>query len=67
MSADVTTIRMRYAGVIGLLCEISPRVTDEFEKESLISAVGDWCDLTGWQMRIVLDRVEVLPPPEVEG
>lgn len=67
MSAENNMLRMQYAGAIGLLCEISTRITDEFEKEALIAAVADWCELSGWQMRVVLDRVEVLPPPEASA
>ena len=59
---ETTELRMKYAGVIGLLCEISPRITDDDEKESLINAVQDWCDYTGWTMTLTLDRVEVVPP-----
>jgi len=55
-------LEIQYAGAIGLLCAISPRITDPDDKACLIEAVQDWCDLCGWTLRITLDRVDVEPP-----
>ena len=54
--------RLQYAGVIGLLCELSTRITDDEEQELLDRAVADWCATSGWSWRRTIDRVEVFPP-----
>lgn len=54
--------RMQYAGVIGFLCEISTRITDEEEQEQIDRIVGDWCELSGWTWRRNIDRIDVTPP-----
>ncbi len=56
-----TKMRMQYGGAIGLLCEISPQVEDE-DRESIQAAVEDWCELTGWSWKWILNRIEVFPP-----
>ncbi len=53
--------RLQYAGAIGLLCECSVRV-DEDTRECIHQAVDDFCKLTGWTYRRILDRIEVEPP-----
>ena len=55
---------MKFAGAIGLLCEAHlhlPRHEQEL-KENIVTAVHDWCELTGWKLRKTLDRLEVIPP-----
>jgi hypothetical protein len=56
------TQRMQYAGVIGFLCSISTHITDEDEQDAIDRIVADWCALSGWSWRRLLDRVEVEPP-----
>ncbi len=56
------TIRMRYAGAIGLLCAISTNVTDPDYKDMIDQCVNDFCKSTGWTWERLLDRVEVFPP-----
>lgn len=53
--------RLQYAGAIGLLCECSVQVDDEY-RELIEQAVTDYCELTGWTWRRILDRIEVSPP-----
>lgn len=60
----VREMRMRYAGVIGLLCECSVYVTEE-EREPIIRAVEDWCSETGWKMKRIMDRIDVQPGIEI--
>ena len=60
--AAVVDARMKHAGAVGLLCELSTRITDPNEQDALDRCVADWCALTGWTWRRVLDRVEVFPP-----
>lgn len=54
-------LRMKYAGVIELLCECSVQV-DEENREMIEQAVQDWCNFSGWSMRRTLNRIEVWPP-----
>lgn len=54
--------RLQYAGAIGLLCDFSPKITDEEAQERLDRAVSDWCEFTGWGWRRMFDRVDVFPP-----
>lgn len=61
---DEQTLRLQYAGAIGLLCSLSTRITDEEEQDQLDQAVADWCAFTGWTWKRVLDRVDVFPPAE---
>ena len=57
---DERKLRMQYAGAIGLLCELSVHVDDE-SRELIEQAVDDFCALTGWKKRRILDRIEVEP------
>ncbi|MDO8445167.1 MAG: hypothetical protein Q7T53_03525 [Deltaproteobacteria bacterium] len=65
LDAVPPSVRMAYAGAIGLLCECSLKVGNSNEAEeirdSIESAVADWCALTGWTMRRTLQRIEVFP------
>ena len=63
---DEQTLRLQYAGAIGLLCSLSTRITDEEDQEQLDRAVADWCEFSGWTWRRVLDRVDVFPPANEE-
>ena len=54
-------MRMQYAGAIGFLCHVSTKITDPEDQAALDQAVADWCDLTGWTWRRILDRVDVFP------
>ena len=64
---DPITVRMEYAGAIGLLCELSIHITDEEDQDALDQCVASWCRLTGWTWRRTLDRVEVFPPEEPDN
>lgn len=63
--------RMNYAGAIGLLCECSVHLRPGVESEELRGlieeAVVDWASVTGFQVRRVLDRIEVFPPREPDA
>jgi hypothetical protein len=67
MGAPITenTLRLGYAGAIGLLCEVSASLggidADE-NRDCIEEAVRDWCEITGWTCRRILDRIEVSPP-----
>jgi hypothetical protein len=57
--------RMRYLGVLGLLCEASPYVPEEI-RESMEQALEDACRDGRLRFRRILDRFEieaVAPPP----
>ena len=59
-------LRFKYAGVIGLLCKSSIYVKDDELIDSMLVAIEDWCNMTGWQCEVVKDimstRIEVYPP-----
>ncbi len=59
--ARIMELRAKYAGAIGLLCECSVQV-DEETRELIEDAVSDWCEVTGWTWRRILNRIEVTPP-----
>jgi hypothetical protein len=65
---DEQTRRLNYAGAIGLLCECSVVLGNGYEaddlRDSIERAVADFCDMTDWTYRRVLDRIEVFPPQE---
>lgn len=52
--------RLQYAGAIGLLCDLSVQV-DEETREMIQQAADDFCKITGWKSRRILDRIEVEP------
>jgi hypothetical protein len=58
--------RMRYAGTIGLLCECSIALGHGPEKDDLRDSIEkaalDWAKTSGWTVRRVLHRIEVMPP-----
>lgn len=56
-------VRLRYAGAIGLLCEASTEVSPDV-REMIEAAVDDWCELTGFHRKRILDRIEVFLPTE---
>lgn len=64
--ADVTQLRMQYAGAIGLLCELSTQLSRNGERadnlDSIELAVADFCKLTGWSYRRIVHRIEVFQP-----
>jgi hypothetical protein len=59
-------LQMQYAGAIGLLCDLSTQLRENGEcsdnLDSIEQAVGDFCDLTGWKYKRILQRIEVFPP-----
>lgn len=63
---QLADMRLQYAAAIGLLCELSTRLTRTLERDddlnSIELAVSDFCELTGWTYRRVLHRIEVFPP-----
>lgn len=52
--------RMRYLGVLGLLCETSVYVPEDI-RESIESALQDACADGKLQWRRILDRYEIEP------
>lgn len=70
-STDSTaTMRMQYAGAIGLLCELSTQLRNsggerDDHLDSIERCVNDWCNLTGWTYKRILHRIEVFPPQEI--
>ncbi len=63
-------MRMQYAGAIGLLCELSTQLRNsggerDEQLDNIERCVADWCDLTGWTYKRILQRIEVFPPQEV--
>lgn len=60
--AFYTDMQLHYASTIGLLCELSVKITDKELQEGIDRAVADWCEQSGWTWRRLLDRVEVTPP-----
>lgn len=64
---DEQELRLKYAGAIGLICELALHVRDMGdERDELLDqaeqAVKDWCALTGWTYQRILHRIEVFPP-----
>lgn len=57
----VNTLRLNYAGAVGLLCQVSPQV-DEEKLDLIERAVSDWCGMTGWTMQRTVNGVDVFPP-----
>jgi hypothetical protein len=59
-------IRMKYAGAIGLLTECHLHLSNQIEsaeiRVSIQDAISDWCEITGWQMKVILNRIELIPP-----
>jgi hypothetical protein len=57
---------MQYAGAIGLLCEFHLQAPNHGElvelKEQAREAISDWAELTGWEVKRILDRIELIPP-----
>ena len=58
--------RLLLAGAIGFVSEISVRIHDEDERDSMTCLVHDWCELTGWDYKIILDRIDLIPPTPEE-
>ena len=54
-------LRLNYSGVVHLLCRLSVYVPED-ERQCIIEAVENWCEITGWSWRRVMDRIEVEPP-----
>lgn len=58
--------RMNAAGLVGLLCECSLKLYNDEESEELRDnieqAIRDWCGITGWTCKRILNRIEVFPP-----
>jgi hypothetical protein len=61
----LTDLRMRYLGVLGLLCEASVHVPEEI-RLSMEQALDDACESGRFRWRRVLDRLEIEPvqPPD---
>lgn len=61
-------IRMQYAGTIRLLCDCSLLLgnseEDDEQRELIMDAAADWCNITGWTVRRVLQRIELYPPKQ---
>jgi hypothetical protein len=63
VSVASNTMRMHYAGAIGLLC----RVSSQLDRRDLIvvgQAVKDWCAMSGWTMQQTVSSVSIFPPKE---
>ena len=71
MTAD-EKIRMQYAGAMNLLCECHLRLPSnrgpEIEdlRESILTAVADFCASTGWIFEQCLHRIDLIPPDPPE-
>ncbi len=66
MGISEEDLRMQYAGCIGLLCEMSTQVDDE-SRDSIIEAVAQWCESSGWTYKVLIHKVEVYPPQVQEN
>jgi hypothetical protein len=68
MEKNSDQIEMQYAGAIAMLCECHLQLPESFEadelRESILSAVNDWCDVTGWGYKQTLNRIDLMPPRE---
>ena len=69
---DTFDLKLKYAAAIALLCKCSGNIDgDSDSKEYILHnieiAVGDWCDFTGWRYERILDQIEIVPVPPVEG
>lgn len=61
-----TEAQLNHAGAIGLLCELSTKLRQDGESDELRDqmerCIADWCSITGWRYKRILQRIEVLPP-----
>ena len=63
---NFTEMRLKYAGAIGLLCSCSLELPSSSEmRDSIIAAVDDWCNITGWSYKQILSRIELIPPKAI--
>lgn len=64
VDSGIRDIRMKYAGTIGLLCDCSVYLSNDCEdyRQSIIDAAEDWCKMSGWKVKRILNRIEVNPP-----
>lgn len=64
--ADHADMRMKYAGAVGVLADsavyLSGSMEGKEQRESHVRAIDDWCKLTGWTYRCVLNRIDLYPP-----
>lgn len=60
-------LRLKYSGAIGLLCTVAVYLPESQNDnhEMIWKAVNDWCDITGWNCKQVLKRIEVFPPKTI--
>jgi hypothetical protein len=58
--------KLNHSGAIGLLCELSLMLRPGHESDELRDnierCVSDWCAITGWSYKRILQRIEVFPP-----
>ncbi len=57
-------IQMQYAGTIGLLAELHLTCSDKEQKELIRIAIDDWCKVSGWTYKQIIDRIELIPPQQ---
>lgn len=60
---DTTEMKLRYAGVIGLLCSCSVYLPEDEEekREAIMDAAMDWCQESNWRVERTLNRIDVVP------
>ena len=60
-------LKLDYAIAVGLLCKCSANIdvnsdSKEYLLDSIEKVASSWCELTGWNCKRTLDRIEVFPP-----
>jgi hypothetical protein len=66
LEATPASIRLKYAGAIGLLAEIAVLLkhSAQSERDSIENAIADWCAESGWTYTRTLDRFDLEAPDE---
>ena len=62
-----TDRRLMHTGCVQLLCDCYVDVADSELRESILQAVDDWCEATGWAYKYTNFSVVLLPPENTEG
>lgn len=63
---DHDKIRMQYSGMAGLIAELHLRLDNHTEydedRQMILNALNDWSKITGYSVRQILNRIELIPP-----
>ncbi len=63
-------LRIKYAGAIGLLCNLSTQLSNNGERndniDNIEDAVRDFCKLSGWSYTRTMHRIEGFPPKSID-